>query len=180
MPNTAQHRASPAASAWGPAPRRGGRGSAPPPPNPFAEDADWRAWRRTRRERLPGWAFDADWLTSHGLARLPTVLKALGCGKPVAMLPRPLWWFGPDLPAGAAALHGLGPLPNLKPVVALPLEPGAADLLFVDWSLGGWDCPNLCRGDDDLVSLAAWRWGRTRASAAWHLARILGLGRPMP
>ena len=186
MPTASQHRASPSGPAWASAPRRGGRGSVPAPPRgewtkaAFAPDADWRAWRRAKREAAPPWAFDADWLTSHALEALPTVLKALGCGKPVAKLPRPRWWFGPDLPAGAAALHGLGPMPDLKPVVALPLESGAADLLFVDRSLGGWDCPNLSRRGDDLVRLAAWRWGLSDTKAAWRLARILGLGRPTP
>jgi hypothetical protein len=111
---------------------------------------------------------------------LPRVTEHLGLGDALCEMPRPRWWHGATLHAEAVALHGLKPLRALLPVLVLPLEPGSADLLFLDQSLGGWDCPNLCRGDDDLVSLAAWRWGRTRASAAWHLARILGLGRPMP
>jgi hypothetical protein len=180
MPATSQHRVPPAGGAEAPPARRGGRGSVPPPPSPFEPDARWRDWRRTRRERLPGWAFDADWLTSHALEALPRVLKALGCGKPVAYLPRPEWWFAPDLPAEAVARHGLNPLPDLEPVIELPLEPGSDTRLFVDMNLGGWDCPNLCRRGDDLVSLAAWRWGLTPAKAAWELARTLGLGRPTP
>ena len=178
MRTTSQHRASPAD---GTPTSTSHRGRIPPPPSPLASDADWQGWRRARRVASPPWAFDADWLTSHALEALPLVMQRLGCGKPVAMLPRPRWWFGPDLPDQAAALHRLGPMPELKPVVALRLTPDTKrHLLFIDQSLGGWDCPNLCRRGDDLVSLAAWRWERTQASAAWLLARTLGLGRPMP
>jgi hypothetical protein len=126
-------------------------------------------------------------VTSHALELLPRVLAELGCGKLVTMLPRPRWWFAYRVPEEVAARHGtrLQSLQESIPAILMvrltataPGEPRDTDILYIDQATGEWDCPDLCRCGDDLVALAAWRWGLSPTKAAWRLAKICGLPRP--
>jgi len=147
------------------------------PPSPFAPDDDWRRFYEARRRTLPAWAYDRDYVTSHALEQLPRVTAQLGIGLAVAMIPRPRWWPFAAAPEHVRQLHGTS---TPGSVAVLRVEPESYDLLFIDRATGEWDCPNLARRGDDLVSLAAWRLGVSDAKAAWRLARICGLRRPVP
>jgi hypothetical protein len=130
-----------------------------------------------RSRARPGWAYDRDYVTSHALEQLPRVCGQLGTGEAVAVLERPRWWATLRLREDARSLHGLR---TTGSVVALRLTENSYDLLFIDRAVGEWDCPNLSKRGDDLVSLAAWRLDLPDAKAAWRLARICGLQRPLP
>ena len=151
----------------------------PPQPSPFASDTEWAEWHRARRSGLPTWHADRDYVTGHALDRLPRICAHLGCGDAVAVLPRPQWWSSLTPPDEVAVLHGTRG-PGIEPVIAVRLERGGHDLLFVDRATGEWECPSLCRRGADLVALAAWRWGLSDTKAAWRLARLCGLWRPAP
>lgn len=152
-------------------------GQLPPTPSPFAPDDAWRRYHDARRRLLPAWAYDRDYVTGHALEQLPRVCAQLGTGEPVGVIPRPTWWFRPNLPESVRKLHGL----TTEGRVALFRHaPGSYDLLFIDLAVGDWDCPNLKRRGPDLVDLTAWLLRLNDAKAAWRLARICGLQRPMP
>lgn len=149
----------------------------PRPPSIFGSDDDWARYRRMRRDRLPAWHADRDYVTSVALEQLPRVCGQLGTGEAVAFLSRPRWWYQHGLTASELARHGFGGSPE-GVVIALRNEPGSYDLIFIDRATGEWSVPNLAQSGFDLVSLAAWKWTLSDTKAAWRLARICGLRRP--
>jgi hypothetical protein len=151
----------------------------PPPPSPFAPDAEWAAWHRARRKAVPPWFADRAYVTGYALEYLPRVTAALGFGQAMAALPRPRWWFSLSLPDAVVAFHGTRS-EDCRPVLAVRLTEDSDDLLFIDRATGEWDVPNLCCGGEDMVALAAWRWDLSPTKAAWRLAKTCGLRRPMP
>lgn len=150
----------------------------PPRPSLIGADDEWTRYRRARRDRLPAWHVDRDYVTSVALDQLPRVCGLLGTGETIALLERPDWWLSAGLTAKERTLHGLGVSPA-GVVAKLRSEPGAYDFLFIDRATGEWTVPNLTQSGYDLVSLAAWRWNLSETKAGWRLARSCGLRRPV-
>ena len=150
-------------------------------PSPLRDDWPQRRSAEAMRTRLsaPGWAFDPSYLTGLALAVLPRFCAAIETGEAIAMLPRPAWWRR-RIEDHARVLHGMDACDGMRTIVALRLEPKSYDLLFISMSVGNWTVPTLMRSGGDLVALAAWRWNIGDAKAAWRVARLAGVSRPLP
>lgn len=138
-------------------------------PRMLAPEPEWRGWLARIAREAPPWAYDPEHVTSFALELLPRVCAEIGTGEAVTTLPRPAWWRWPCHDNTAE-----------RPIMALAAKPGSYALLFIDRATGAWDCPPAARFGEELVSLAAWRWRTTPAKAAWRLAKICGLKRPLP
>ncbi len=113
---------------------------------------------------LPAWAYHRDWLNAYALDRLPAVCAAVGTGQAVCQSDHPVWW----------------PASEPGHVLLLRATPAAVHGLMIDRASGFWMEPKLDLRGPDLVSLVEKRLGLSPAKAAWRLARICGLRRPMP
>lgn len=124
----------------------------------------WRDQCRNAAKHLPPWAYHRDWLNGYALSMLPAVCAALGTGEAIAFLPRPAFW--PECEPGR--------------VIAVRATPQAWHLLLIDRASGFWMEPTMAMQGPDLISLTEKRSSLSTAKAAWKLARICGLKRPMP
>ena len=137
----------------------------------------WSPDRTSKRPVRPAWYVDRDYVTGRALEHLAMVCGKLGIGETQGFIARPRWWANTGLPDVVLVRHGLL-RSEAAVVVVLRLEPGSYDLIFIDRAVGSWAVPNLDKRGDDLVSLAAWRWGLNETNAGWRLARLCGLSKP--
>lgn len=124
----------------------------------------WKAECANASRSLPAWAYHRDWLNGYALEFLPAVCAAIETGQALQRITQPSWW------------------PSMEPgrVLALRATPAAYHCLFVDEASGFWMEPVLSMQGVDLVALVEKRLGLSPAKAAWRLARICGLRKPMP
>jgi hypothetical protein len=124
----------------------------------------YRADAANAARMLPAWAYHRDWLNAYALDRLPAVCAAVGTGSAVCQSDHPDWW--PEDEPGR--------------VLMLRATPSAFHPLMIDRASGFWMEPKLALQGPDLISLIEKRLGLSPAKAAWRLARVCGLKRPMP
>jgi len=133
--------------------------------DPARAETEWRAWAARTARDAPVWAYDPDHINGYALDILPRVCAEIGTGEALTSIARPAWWFWGGQGSGN--------------VIVLRAKLGSRAVLCIDRATGEWDCPAASRRGETLVHLAAWRWRTTDAKAAWRLARICGLKRPL-
>ena len=132
--------------------------------SPAEAQKAYRADAANASRMLPAWAYHRDWLNAYALDRLPAVCAAVGTGQALCRATHPVWW------------------PEDEPghVLLLRATPEAHHGLMIDQASGFWMEPKLGLQGRDLISLIEKRLALSPAKAAWRLARVCGLRRPMP
>ena len=177
----------------------------PPPPGLVLTPEAHMTWCRKVWAAFPAWGYDETYVEEAARPHLPRVLAQIGLGKLVArvgsdtdvlldlqgvlgLAERHVFERGDHIwPDWRAVFRELPALLNAaagkyhpSPIMRFRLAPeDRTPLLFNDISHEWW-CPRLNRQGDGLIQLGAWRWDISETKAAWRIAKLCGLERPVP
>lgn len=149
----------------------------PPPSIVFCSEADWLAYCRSVWRHYPPWAYDSDYVEEAARDFLPRVLADMGVGTLIGGAEMAA--DTPILLAVTDAVLAADP-ERIHAWLAFRIEPAATDVLLLEDASHAWRCPALAARGEGLIELGAWRWRMSPARAAWRIARLSGLPRPVP
>jgi hypothetical protein len=167
------------------------------PPGFLATAEETMAHCRRVWAAFPAWGYDEFYVAEVARPLLPRILAQMNLGQAVGRVSddtADCVIMGIEIPDADRARDwswrwvldhaprlGLVPLRGgSEYATGLMFKLPEGDLLVFDQIAHDWRCPSLARVGDDLIALGEWRWSTTRAKAAWRIARLCGLQRPVP
>lgn len=141
--------------------------------------AAWLAYCRQVWSLFPGWGYDRGYVTEVARGFLPLLFAQIKLGRFLGYID-PEWRrvVGSRSNLNLAVIP-LVPMGGRWMIWRLSRDADAPLLAFDEWA-HAWRCPDYTRRGVDLTDLGAWRWGISESKAAHRIARICGVGRPVP